>query len=218
MKNFLLILVFLSACVSLRSQDISWFPNDPGSGHILSLKVGADFGTIYGLSYGYKFGGKIPFVLGADVTTPFGKTFMDDFTGTLTAQTMLWPVDHLGITVKPGLSCRRYASDAAVIVNIGAELGTSIGYYRDTWGFAAEATYDHARATLIKHRTLRDYYPDIKDEWYGSTGGTFKFGVAGHYWMKSTGIGVKAGRVYGQNFENNPTIPFYADVSVMRKW
>jgi hypothetical protein len=54
-------------------------------------------------------------------------------------------------------------------------------------GAAMEAGYDWSRATYIEHNTLKDYYPDIQDGWYGSTG-NFKFGIKGNYWMKSVGI------------------------------
>jgi len=64
----------------------------------------------------------------------------------------------------------------------------------------------------------QEYYHEIQDGWYGSTGGNFKFGLQGSFWMKSTGIGSKGGKVFGQNFSDNPTLPYYADFSVMKKW
>lgn len=212
---FFLLIIFSSP---LRSQEIAWFNMDQASGHMVTFHVGADFVSNFGLSYGYKFKGKIPLVIGTELTTPFGGQIMDDFAASLTAQTIFRPVKNMGITVKPSMTCRRYGSKAAVLVNISAGLGTTIGYYRDKWSIAAEAGYDHSNATLIKPRLLKEYYPESQEEWYGSTGGNFNFGMVLSYWLKSTGLSLKAGKTYGQNFSDNPTIPYYADFSVIQKW
>ncbi len=216
----LVLFFFLSMLWSFTSvaQVVAWYNPDQNSRHIMALHIGVDFGTVYGISYGYKFSGKIPAVVGTELSTPFGKTFMDDFKAKLNVQTIFYPVNHLGISIKPGMIFRRYASEAAVLLNIGSELGTTIGYYRDKWSIAFEANYDHTHATLIEHRLLKEYYSEIQDGWYGSTGGSFKFGLQGSYWLKSTGIALKAGKIFGQNFSEDPTLPFYADISVMKKW
>jgi hypothetical protein len=218
MKTFITLLFAITLVIDLRSQEIAWFNNDQTSGHLISIHAGADIVSSFGISYGYKFKGKIPFVIGTELTTPFGGQIMDDFQASLTAQTMFRPLNHMGISIKPSMTCRRYGSEAAVLVNISAGLGTTVGYYRDTWSIAAEAGYDHSAATLIKPRLLKEYYPESQEEWYGSTGGNFNFGLVASYWMRSTGLALKAGKTFGQNFSDNPTIPYYADFSVIQKW
>ncbi len=218
MKPILFFFIMMTLSGTLKSQEIGWYDLDPTSGHMVTLHVGADVVSEFGISYGYKFKGKIPFVIGAELTTPFGGQIMDDFEASLTAQTIFRPVKNMGITVKPSMTCRRYGSEAAVLVNISTGLSTTIGYYRDKWSIAAEAGYDHSSATLIKPRSLKEYYPESKEEWYGSTGGNFNFGLVASYWMKSTGLSLKAGKTFGQNFSDNPTIPYYADFSVMQKF
>lgn len=218
MKPVILFSILFIFSNTLRSQEIAWYNMDQQSGHMVTLHVGADFVSSFGLSYGYKFKGKIPFVIGTELTTPFGGQIMDDFKASLTAQTIFRPVKNMGITVKPSMSCRRYGSDAAVLVNISTGLSTTVGYYRDTWSVAAEAGYDHSNATLIKPRLLKEYYPGSQEEWYGSTGGNFNFGLVTSYWMGSTGVSLKGGKTFGQNFEDNPTLPFYADFSLLRKF
>lgn len=218
MKPLFFFFILITFSLPLKSQEIGWYNDGQQSGHMVSMHVGADFVTGFGLSYGYKFKGKIPFVIGTELTTPFGGQIMDDFKASLTAQTIFRPVKNMGITVKPSMTCRRYGSEAAVLVNISAGLSTTVGYYRNSWSVAAEAGYDHSRATLIKPRTLKEYYPESKEEWYGSTGGNFNFGLVTSYWMKSTGVSVKAGKTFGQNFEDNPTIPYYADFSLMQRF
>ncbi|MBK9106104.1 MAG: hypothetical protein IPL92_16415 [Saprospiraceae bacterium] len=218
MKPLIFSLIMLTISGMLMSQDIGWFTNDQNSGHVVSLHIGADFVTGFGFSYGYKFKGKIPFVIGTELTTPFGGQIMDDFKASLTAQTIFHPLKNIGISVKPSMTCRRYGSEAAVLVNISAGLGTSIGYYRDKWSIAAQAGYDHSSATLIKPRILKEYYPGSHEDWYGSTGGNFNFGLQATYWLPSTGLSLRAGKTFGQNFEDNPTIPYYADFSVIQRW
>ena len=218
MKPILFLFALITFSLELKSQEIGWYTMDVQSGHMVTLHVGADFVSGFGLSYGYKFKGKIPFVIGTELTTPFGGQIMDDFKASLTAQTIFRPVKYMGITVKPSMTCRRYGSAAAVLVNISTGLSTTVGYYRDKWSVAAEAGYDHSNATLIKPRLLKEYYPGSQEDWYGSTGGNFNFGLVTSYWMGATGLSLKAGKTYGQNFENNPTLPFYADFSLMRKF
>jgi hypothetical protein len=217
MKSYIAFLVVTVFWLDLNAQEIAWFDHDQSSGHMVSIYAGADIVSSFGISYGYKVKGNIPFVIGTELTTPFGGQIMDDFEASLTAQTIFRPLNHMGISVKPSMTCRRYGSEAAVLVNISAGLGTTIGYYRDTWSIAAEAAYDHSGATLIKPRLLKEYYPDSKEEWYGSTGGNFNFGMVLSYWIKSTGLALKAGQTFGQNFSDNPTIPYYADFSVIQK-
>lgn len=217
MKNLLISFALLMCTFSLRSQEIAWLNQDQRSGHFIALHIGADFGTVYGISYGYKFAGKIPLVVGTELSTPFGGKIMDDFKAKLTAQTIFNPVDHFGIIFKPSMGVKRNGSAAAMILNISSELNITAGYFRQGWSIAGEAIYEHTHATLIKHRYLRDYYPDIKDDWYRTTGGSFKFGVQGTAWIKNTGVALKAGKVYGRDFAHNPTIPFYADFSLMRR-
>src|SRR6187549_475646 len=114
MKPIFFFLLF-ALSLSLKSQEIGWYNMDQQSGHLVTLHVGADFVSGFGLSYGYKFKGKIPFVIGTELTTPFGGQIMDDFEASLTAQTIFHPMQHVGITVKPSMTCRRYGSDAAVL-------------------------------------------------------------------------------------------------------
>ena len=218
MKTYIILLIVITFCCDLKSQEIAWFDTDQNSGHLISIHAGADIISSFGISYGYKFKGKIPFVIGTELTTPFGGQIMDDFNASLTAQTIFRPVKNMGITVKPSMSCRRYGSDAAVLVSISTGLSTTVGYYRETWSVAAEAGYDHSNATLIKPRLLKEYYPGSQEDWYGSTGGNFNFGLVTSYWMGSTGVSLKGGKTFGQNFEDNPTLPFYADFSLLRKF
>src|SRR6187549_193095 len=95
---FSLIFIFSN---NLRSQEIAWFVDDQTSGHLASIHTSVDVVTGYGFAYGYKLKGKIPFVIGTELTTPYGGQIMDDFEVSLTAQTMFHPLNHLGVSLKP---------------------------------------------------------------------------------------------------------------------
>jgi hypothetical protein len=170
------------------------------------------------LHYGYQLPFKHPVVVGAGISVPFGNHFMDDYKIDVNAQTEVWHSNSFSFAVQPGMLMRRYHSAVAGLYNIGVDLTTSFGYSRSTWGVAVEANYDWSRATYIEHKTLEEYYPGIRDGWYTSTGGNFKFGVKGNYWLKSTGVSLKAGKIFGQNFSDNPTVPYYTELSVLKRF
>lgn len=216
-KSIIVSLVLLSCSFLAKAQEINWQNINTTSRHQVSVHIGADFGTVYGIGYGYRIGSNHPVVVGAKISAPFGKSLMDDFKLEVTGQTEVWHSDGLSFAVQPALIMRRYQSSAALIYNIGAGLTTTFGYFKNKWGVGVEANYDRNFATYLEHFKLKEYYPDIQDGWYRSTGGTFKFGVKGNYWIKSVGLSAKIGKVYGQNFSNNPTIPFYAEFSVLNR-
>jgi len=219
MKTSIFFLFILLSCpYLLKAQEINWRNLDTTSMHIISAQIGADYGTVYGLSYGYQLPFKHPIVIGAGISVPFGKHFMDDYKVDVNAQSEIWHSNSFSFAIKPGMMMRRYHSEAASLYNIGAEITTTLGYYKNNWGVAIEANYDRSCATYIEHVTLKEYYPGIQDGWYDSTGGNFKFGVKGNYWMKSIGISLKAGKIFGQNFSDNPTLPYYFELSVLKRF
>ncbi len=211
-------MLFLSFPFLLKAQEINWRNLEATSRHIVSLHIGTDYGTVYGISYGYQLPISHPVVIGAQMSVPFGKKFMDDYKIEVTGQTEIWHTHSFSFGIQPGLIMRRYHSDAASLYNVGAEITTTLGYYKNNWGVAVEANYDRSCATYIEHKLLKEYYPDIQDGWYGSTGGNFKFGVKGNYWMKSTGVSLQAGKIFGQNFEDNPTLPYYTRLSLLKRF
>jgi|SRR6187399_1456315 len=217
-KSILFLFMLLNIPFLAKAQEINWRNLDSASRHVVAVHIGADFGTVYGISYGYQLPFKHPVLLGAAISVPFGKKFMDDYKVTASVQTEILHSNSFSFAIKPGMSMRRYHSDVASLYNVGAEITTTLGYYKNNWGVAVEANYDRSCATYVEHKTLKEYYPGILDGWYGSTGGNFKFGIKGNYWMKTTGIAFKAGKIYGQDFMDNPTLPFYSELSLVKRF
>jgi len=218
MKKYIL-LILLGLAFKANAQDINWQSTNQDYKHIVSLNLGLDFSTAYGISYGYKLSGNIPIVLGTEVSIPFGKDMFDDWKMKLTGQTQLWHSEKLSLSVKPGIILRKYKSETAGLYNIGADVSVIFGYYRPKWSVAGEINYDKAFATHIKHASVKDYYPEVTDGWYKSTGGTFKFGLISSYSFNSLWSSViKGGFAFGENFKSNPTIPYYLNISVRKKF
>jgi hypothetical protein len=213
MKRYI-ILFAIALCTNFvsKAQEVNWRLFNESYRHLISANLGADYGTNYGFAYGYKLSGPLPIVLGTELSIPFGNQLLDDWKVKLNGQSELWHNEKLSLGIKPGIIVRRYQSDAARLYNIGAEITTTFGYYRPKWGGAIEVNYDKALFTHIKHDMLKDYYPAIRDGWYGSTGGNFKFGIKANYSFKTWNIVLKTGKMYAQDFKDNSTLPFFFDI------
>ncbi|MCR9252836.1 MAG: hypothetical protein NXI20_20605 [bacterium] len=212
----LLIIIFTVAFGSLKAQEVNWRALNTESKHLVGLSFNADFTTSYGVSYAYKTKIKQPVLVGAEMQLPFGKKTFDDWKLIINAQTELWHSDNLSLAVKPFLIGRRYESAAAKLYNIGAGGMATFGFTRANWGIATEIGVDHSFASRITNGNLKEYYPEIQDGWYSSTGGNFIFNLKANWEIKQNQLFVKIGKIVGNNFEDNPTLPFFADISINR--
>lgn len=217
MKTILSISMLMILSNSLNAQEIAFIHKDSMSNHLVSLHTGIKYTTGYGLGYGYRWKGKFPLLIGAEISTPYGGKIMDDFKAGLNLQTIFYSGQHFGISIKPAMSFSRYGADLAVVLNISAGVQATLGYYRKKWCVAAEAGFESNQATMIKNRALREDYPEIEDGWYAVRGGYFNFGLVASYWFKSTGFAVKAGVITDDHFSDQPTIPYYFDFSIQRR-
>lgn len=215
-KQALLIVFALCAAFALHAQELNWRAFDERYEQAAALHLGLDFGTVYGLSYGRRLPGRLPVLLGATASVPFGDQPFDDWKVSVNAQSELWHNDRLSFSIKPAFLVRRYQSDAARLYNTGAGITATFGYFRPKWGIATEAHYDRALFVHAKHDMLKAHYPAIRDGWYGSTGGNYQFGVKAHYAMQSWNVFLKIGRVYAQDFKDNPTLLYYLDLSLVK--
>ena len=215
-KAAFLFLVFLAP--ALYAQEITWrTPGAESVKQIAGLSLGADYTTNYSFTYAHTFGRRLPLAVGGEFYVPFGRRLLDDFRLTGTVQTELWHNEHLSWVVKPGLSFRRYWSTVAKIEGVSANINTSFGYYKRSWGAAVDITYDRILASYILHHSLKEYYPEIRDGWYKSSGGNFQFGIKANYNFGRVSILLKTGAMFGQNFTDNPTLPFYANMGAVLK-
>lgn len=204
-------------CLQLNAQEVNWRSLAPTQHHLVSAYFGADYDSYYGLSYGYVVkNGQYPIILGLQGTAPLGKTTLDDWKLKLSAQTELIHAGVFSMTLQPALVVHRYASPLARIYSIGADLTLTVGMLRPKWGVAGVLQYDQSMATQIENRLLKTYYPEIRDGWYSSGGGNFKFGMRLNRNFRAWNGWLSLGKAYGLDFKSNPTLPFYAEISVNR--
>lgn len=220
MKNQLLVLISILCCMHsiAGAQDLNWTQIQKEQRHFVTAKFAADYATVLGLSYGYRLPGKSLSLLSAELSSPFGGDFLDDWKLRLTYQRRVWQQGDFALGIKPGLLARAYQSNIAQVLNVGLELQAALGYYRPKWFLAAEAGVDHTLTSKLKQGSLKENYPGIYEGWIGSTGGNFKCGGHVGYSFGTQLVSLRLGKVYAQNFRDNPTLPFYFELTLLKIW
>lgn len=221
MKKLLCSVLFIITLVPFQgfAQEINWRSLSSETRHLGAINVGGDYGSYFGGSYGYVLKrGASSIILGHELTLPFGSDAVDDFKMKTSLQGELWRSETLSFAVKSGLIFRGYESEMARMYNLGADITFSFGYLKPNWGIEGIANYDRSMATHIDNKLLKEYYPEIKDGWYDSSGGNFKFGIRGNRSLGSTIMFLNIGKATGQDFEDDPTLPFYFDLAFQRQF
>ncbi len=217
-KTISLLLMMFSALTTL-SQEINWRTINDDSKNMVSANFGADYSSYYGLSYGYHIKNSFtPLIIGTEFNLSFGNDVFDDWKSRTTIQTELWHSGNLSWGLKGGLIMRHFESDIARLFNMGADITTNFGYATATWAIVGTINYDRALATHIKNDLLKEFYPAIQDGWYSSSGGNFKFGIRASRSFKTWNTYMHIGKSFGQDFQDNPTLPFYAELSLQKQF
>jgi len=220
-KISLLIIVALHFPKSLcLAQTLNWASLRQEQRHIVNVNAGYDYAFTYGVGYGYHLKMKLPIVLNVEYSQPAGDKAFDDFKTKIGGQIQLYQVNDFRFTAKILGIARRYENDYTRLFNFGSDMSAIAGYYRDKWFVAGEFGFDKAIVTNFKHTDLfRENFPDVKDGWYEpSTGGNFYYGLQAGVSFTNNDIFLKAGKVVQQDFETNPTIPFYVQIGYNRRF
>lgn len=99
-------------------------------------------------------------------------------------------------------------------LNFGADFTGALGVYRPHWFAAGEFGFDKAVITHVTHTDwYRNFYPEAKDGWYLTGGGTFHFGATAGLSVGRLELAGRAGLLRTEDF--NPVVPEgYASVGV----
>lgn len=206
-------LLLLAGSLSGKAQDINWRAENQG--HLVSAYFGADYSFYYGISYGQLLNVKSkPLLAGTELILPFGEDVLDDWRWRTSLQAELWENNGFSFSLKPAFVTRRYESPLARMYNVGADLSMIFGYLKPKWGVSATVNYDRSFSTHITHGQLKEDYPEIADGWYNTAGGNFKFGARANLSVKSWHSFLSVGKHYGQDFRDNPTFPFFFELSL----
>ncbi|MBX2929823.1 MAG: hypothetical protein KF852_18460 [Saprospiraceae bacterium] len=218
-RSYLILLMslLLTAQSELFAQEVNWRALDENANHLVSAAFGADYSSYYGVSYGYVLRtGRRPLVIGTEFTASFGREILDDWKWRTGIQAELWKSGAFSLALKPAFILRRYESPLARMYSAGTNVSLAFGHVKAAWGLTATAHYDRSFATHLKHGSLKESYPGIRDGWYGASGGNFKFGARAHWSPGSWNVFLHLGKQYGQDFQHNPTLPFFAELSVQK--
>jgi len=202
-----------------NAQEINWSEVSAGKKHFVTLNLGADYSTYYGLKYGYRIGNaRLPLILDAEFSVPFGENVFDDWNARMGLQSKVWSHNNLWWSLRASVITRKFESEVADIMNFGSSLTSLFAYQKPKWGIAAEFNYERSEVSRIEHRLLKDYYPEITDGWYNTGGGNLKMGLQAHVNVKTVNVFMHLGKTYGQDFKDNPTLPYYAKLGINKSF
>jgi len=214
MKKLIIVTVVFTIFFNrVSAQDINWRSIGTSQSHFIAAKFGGDYGMSSGLSYGIMLPGKHPTFFMTDLSMPFGKVFLDDWKIRVSMQREIWHRGNFSIGIKPGVILRRQQSSVATLLNTAIDLTLAAGYSSSKWSVLAKANYDQTIATHINHHSLKENYPEIYNGWVGATGGNFKFGVHATRSFGKNRVSLELGKMYARNFSDNPTLPFYFEMT-----
>src|SRR5688572_5552650 len=161
MKTFKII---IAACILTSTfagaQSLNWENQQAFRGHIVSLNVGWDYASTWGIGYGYQMNSSLPVILKADFSTPFGNTNFDDFKVKLGAQVQWFKKGAFAFSTEIDGVFRRYENPHARLLNFGSYMCATAGYYKPKWFVAGDFAFDKAVVTHIKNSAaMKEFYP-----------------------------------------------------------
>ncbi|WP_345992539.1 hypothetical protein AAEU33_10475 [Chryseobacterium sp. Chry.R1] len=214
-KLYIKIAFFILICNVVKSQTVNWAGLENGERHILNANIGAEYGAVFGLGYGYKFHGKLfPTIVNIEVSTPAGEDLFDDFKTKAGAHVRWIKVGDFHFSTKVQGVFRKFENENVQLLNFGVDMSGTIGYYRRRWFGALEIGFDKAIVTHFKHSDhYREIYPAVKDGWYEpATGGNFYAAIQGGYTFSNQEIYLKIGGIVSQDLKTKPQLPYLLQV------
>lgn len=221
MRHILLSLLLLLTTRPLRAQVINWGNLQDEQRHWINAHTGARYGMVFGLGYAYRLtGSEFPVIANLAYSFPSGNNLLDDFKAKFGAQVRLLQVNDFHLAVKAHGIFRGYENELVRLLNWGADLSGTIGYYRSSWFVAGEAGFDKAISTHFKHtNSYKNQYPDVKDGWYApATGGNFNYGLQGGVSFGRHDITLNGGGLLQEDFKTKPLLPFYLLLGYNYRW
>jgi hypothetical protein len=206
--------IVLFNAFNTNAQTVNWKALQKEQKHITSVNLGVDYAFTYGIGYGYQLRSKRPIILNASFSLPSGKNIADDYKTKIGGQINWLQASNFYFSSELQGIFRRFENSYARILNFGADISTTGGYYKKHWFVAAEIGFDKAIVTHFKHSNLyKENFPGVKDGWYEpSTGGNFYYGLQTGYSIKRADIYLRAGKLIEQDFRTSPMLPFYSEV------
>jgi hypothetical protein len=220
MKNIIIaIIVFMGISNTLFAQNINWRAFHEEQNSLIHINTGFEYGVTFGLGYSKKVNTQKPMVLGIEYSFPSGENLIDDFKVRMGGQMELVRIGGFSSTIKINGIFRRFENSQARFINWGAEFTGVFGYYKPKWFVAGEIGFDKAVITHIQHSTsATDQNAGLRSGWYIPAGGNFSYGLQTGIAFKKTDLTFKVGKVIGQDFQTDPTLPIYAQFGLNKRF
>ncbi|MFV0378531.1 MAG: hypothetical protein ACK5JD_14650 [Mangrovibacterium sp.] len=221
MKTTLSIVIIAIAALSFfhrkaQAQSVNWENISKENRHLLHANMGAEYGMVYGLGYHYTLAtGTLPMLVGVDLSSAFGETFLDDNKALIGTHIGVFNVNHIQVATKIQGVFRSYQNQSVALLNFGCDLAATLGYYRKKWFAAAEVGFDKAIVTHFRHSDWyrNNIYSNVQNGWYQpATGGNFYYGLNFGVSVKTIDITLRVGKIIEEDFDTEPILPFYGSV------
>jgi len=213
-KTGVTILLCIVFAGTVNSQNINWAVLKTEDRHLVNANAGFEHGLIFGVEYGYHITTIIPVVLNVEYSFPSGNNLIDDFKSKIGGKFRLAKAGNFQFSANIHGLYRRYENSLVRMQNFGSDFSGVAGFYKPHWYIAAEAGFDKAIVTHLKHSEYyREVFPAVKNGWFEpSTGGNFYYAIQAGVSVRQHDIYVKAGRILVQDFRTKPTVPFMAEI------
>ena len=219
--NILILAALLVSTEGANAQVFNWAGVNNDNKNIVSVKLGFEYGMVYGLSYGRQAKTRLfPFITSIEYSAPAGKNVLDDFKTEIGVQIRWVKPGNFQFSTKVNGVFRRYENDFARLLNFGSDIAGILGYYKPKWFIAGETGFDKAIVTHFKHSPeYQELNPDVANGWFKpSTGGNFYYGLQTGLSIRRIDLNIKLGKILTQDFKTTPMIPFYAQVGFNKKF
>lgn len=213
-KNCFAFLILTVLFGRANAQTINWENLQRNQKHIINAGFGLEYGVILSAGYSYQVQSKpFPVLLDAEYSFAMGEKITDDFKTKIGARIRWIKRGHFQLSSKTHGVFRRFNNDYTRLINFGADMSLTGGYYRAKWFLAAEAGLDKAVVTHFKHsEAYKGQYPGVVDGWYEPpSGGNVYAGIQTGWTIKKRhDITLRGGFMKTDDFKRTPTIPIYA--------
>jgi len=211
-KIILATLVVIS--VNSYGQTINWARLQKTDKHIFNLNTGVEYSLTAGIGYGYHLKTKIPILLNAEYSMPFGENLLDDDKSKIGITMQFAKLGNFLFAAKIQGVFRRFENDFVRMVNFGSDMSVTGGYYKKKWFVAGEIGFDKAIVTHFKHgAAYKDAFPNVQDGWYEpSTGGNLYFGIQSGLSFKQSDLTLRMGQLITQDYKTTPNFPIYVQL------
>lgn len=221
MKKIVICIILITTAMQVgKTQNVNWRSIDTKQKNLIYLNLGYDFGGTVQVGYGRSLQVFRPVVLSLDYSIPMGERLLDDFKVRYGAQMEVFKWHKFAFTAKVLGNFRRFENDLVRMAGFGTELSGLVGYYKPEWHIAAEFGYDKSIVSGLKHAgRMKEIYSDVKDGWYQPSGGHFFYGIqASKTVSKSLEASLRLGATNAEGNHEDPLVPFYAQLGVIKKF